>query len=213
MVVRTLRYNLNRNITRKDLEVGNCFWGYGRYNDYYSLFLLDRKHSYTNVYTFLKINSISLSISNKNVLTANFDALISNFFFLRYFTGKKPFFLPVKIVSSFQEKRYSYTCQVQLKREEAFYFFSKYITHASNTLSSLDFNVQNQSFRNNNAGFYMKNFSYFRVVGTHLAFLDWKATLEIKLILNKNYRFNELFDLLALLKFKSDLISKTNTNL
>lgn len=175
--------------------------------------MLDRKHSYTNVYTFLKINSISLSISNKNVLTANFDALISNFFFLRYFTGKKPFFLPVKIVSSFQEKRYSYTCQVQLKREEAFYFFSKYITHASNTLSSLDFNVQNQSFRNNNAGFYMKNFSYFRVVGTHLAFLDWKATLEIKLILNKNYRFNELFDLLALLKFKSDLISKTNTNL
>lgn len=120
----------------------------------------------------MKLNSISLSISNKNVLTSNFDSLISNFFFLRYFTGKKPFFLPVKVISSFQERRYSYTCLLQIKGEESFYFFSKYITHASNTLSTLDFNFQNQSLRQNNVNFYMKNFSHFRIVGTHLAFLD-----------------------------------------
>lgn len=113
-----------------------------------------------------------MSISNKDVLTPNFDALISNFFFLRYFTGKKPFFLPVKVFSSFHEKRYSYICQVQLKKEEAFYFFSKYITYASNTLSSLDFNIKHQPISKNITGFYMKDFSYFRVVGSHMAFLD-----------------------------------------
>lgn len=172
MIVRTLRYNLNREITRKDLETGNCFWSFGLYNHYYSRFLLDRRHCHKNFYEFNGIEALSLSISNKNVLTANFDALISNFFFLRYFTGMKPFFLPVKVVSSFHEKRYSYTCQVSLKGEEAFYFFAKYVTYASNTLSSLDFGIKEQPLSDSSLHFFMRNFSYFRIVGTHLAFLD-----------------------------------------
>lgn len=119
-----------------------------------------------------KINALELSISNKNVSVQNFDALISNFFFLRFFTGKKPYFLPVKVISSFQEKRYSYICQVQLKREEAFFFFSKYVAFASNKLSLLDFHVNEHSLKKDSLMFLMKSFSYFRIVGTHLVFLD-----------------------------------------
>lgn len=139
---------------------------------------------------------------------ANFDALISNFFFLRYFTGKKPFFLPVKVVSSFHEKRYSYTCKVVLKNEEAFFFFSKYITYASNALSLLDFNFKEQPLSKYSIYFSMRNFSYFRITGTHLAFLDWKANLEVEVIFNKTDQLKESIDLLGLLKCNPTLLQQ-----
>lgn len=144
-------------------------------------FLLDRRHLYKNVHDIAKFSVLDLSISNKNVPAQNFDALISNFFFLRLFTGKKPYFLPVKVVSTFQEKRYSYVCQVQLRKDEAFFFLAKYISFASNKLSLLDFNLNERSLRKDSLMFYMKSFSYFRIVGTHLVFLDWRAILDIKL--------------------------------
>lgn len=136
----------------------------------YITFLMERRFQYNNVNQYISLKDVILSYKNLNITSALHNGLIANFFFLRYFTGKMPFFLPVKVISTFKTKTYNFQCNVRLTRKDAFNLILTQISFASKNVSSSDFGIVPNTNLDREIIFFIKNFPYLRIVETHPVF-------------------------------------------
>lgn len=170
-------------------------------------FILERRLLYRNVQQYLYLKDMELSFNNLNVSTPLYNGLIANFFFLRYFTNKKPFFLPVKVVSTFKTKVYSFRCLIRLTKKDAFSFLLQNISLAASQTASNDFGIYPFSLSPSNFTFFLKNFSFLRVVETHPVFFRWNECLDITLNFKRATRMSEISDYLSLTKINNFILN------
>ena len=162
--------NFNQ-ITKQNLTFSYIYLNFDAYYSNYYFFLYIRRFNYLNVNQAPKLKQISLTFKSLNLPTTLNLSLIANFFFLKYFTLKKPYFLPVKVISTFKKKIYHCICTVNMSKKETISFLGTRVSFASNALSYVDFHPFFKSFeKTNNYTFTLKNFNYMSVVETHPIF-------------------------------------------
>lgn len=172
-----------------------------------SKFLMERRFLYRNVNQYFSLHELLLSYVNLNISTPLYNGLIANFFFLYYFTGKKPFFLPVKIISTFKTKVYNFQCYVRLTKKDSCSFLLKQISFASKILTSNDFGVYAHSLSNKEFSFFLKNFPYLRLVETHPVFFKWNESLNVQVKFRQFINFAEIKDFCCMLKIDKNVLS------
>jgi|SRR5690606_2926692 hypothetical protein len=150
-------------------EVNSLFNSKSFKNDYLR-FLLERRFLYVNVNESVSMYEVTLAFNNLNVTTPLYNGLIANFFFLRFFTGKTPFFLPMRVISTFKTKVYNFQCKVRLTKGDAFDFLLRTFSFASQNTASNDFGFYSFAVSKNEITFFVKNFPYLRIVETHPIF-------------------------------------------
>jgi len=177
------------------------------YHDMSLSFILERKFLYKNVNDFVKLKNITLSFNTLNQNTLLYNGLIANFFFLRILTDKTPFFLPVKIISTFKHKSYSFCCQIRLSKTRSFNFLLRDLSFASNNVSVNDFGFYKHKITSHSFTLFVKNFPYMRIVETHPLFFKWNECLDVIINLRKDYNLNEIDSFLKLSKFNREELS------
>lgn len=196
--------NYNK-ITKQNMTFTNALFDFDAYNKEYLTFFYTRRFNYFNIHQVPKIKQISLDFKSLNLPTTLNLSLIANFFFLKYFTNKKPFFLPIKIISTFKKKIYHCICVVTLSKKDCISFLGVRLSYASKALSVIDFQPFEDMFiKQNKYIFILKNFNYINVVETHPVFFKWQETLELSLSFNKDLSRLEYILFFKLLKFQDD---------
>lgn len=183
-----------------------CLFNEEIYAYTYVPFLLERRFMYSNINEFVRLKDVVLSFNTLNQTTSLYNGLIANFFFLRIFTNKTPFFFPVKIISTFKHKSYNFCCQLRLSKKQSSLFILRDLSFASKNVSLNDFGLYKHRLMLNNITFFVKNFPYMRIVETHPLFFKWNECLDITINLSAYSTKSELKDLLILFKFNKDTL-------
>lgn len=192
------KYNF---ITKQNLTFSNTLLNFDAYKQNYINFIYIRRFNYFNINQVPQVKNIFFKFKSLNLPTTLNLSLIANFFFLRYFTLKKPYFLPVKVISTFKKKIYHCICAVTLSKKDSFSFLGTRISYASNALSSVDFYPFFQSFiKSNQYLFILKNFTYISIVETHPVFFKWQEILEVTIKFTKELSRLEYILFFKLLK-------------
>lgn len=192
-------------ITKQSIAFSNALLNFKAFHINYFNFIYIRRFNYFNVYQIPQIKKLNLQFKSFNLSTTLNLSLIANFFFLRFFTGKKPFFLPVKIISTFKKKIYHCTCVLNLSKKDSFSFLGTHVSYASNALSIIDFHSFSNIFeKKKDYLFILKNFNYINVVETHPVFFKWQESLELMFCFNKKLSRLEYILFFKILKFNEE---------
>lgn len=192
-------------VTKQNITYSNVLLDFKTYQNEYLNFFYIRRFNYFNVYQVPALKTLGFQFKSFNLSTTLNLSLIANFFFLRFFTGKKPFFLPVKIVSTFKKKIYHCTCVLNLAKKESIALLGTHLSFASEALSIIDFYPFPKIFeKKKNYLFLMKNFNYINVVETHPVFFKWQENLEVTVFFNKELSRLEYILFFKFLKFNEN---------